>query len=132
MTVNQIRVRLGSLVKRLFTEEFSKRYRMIASQAPASSLPSMHAQYSDDADSFIELAALHIKSRRMLNNLVRASNPLVLTIVYARYMGITEYLQSADQSAERSVSAKDRYFFTELFIDLWRDIYIDSIGKPVR
>ncbi len=124
MTINQTRQKLGRLVEPIFSlNVFQNTYSMIASQVKSTnlSLATVH-QYSENVNSLVAVMAEHLGDEHMLYNIVMASNPLVIYALFARYHAITQYLVAADQSHERFAPTRNRNFFIDVFIDLWREI----------
>lgn len=127
MTINQIRQKLGRIVGPLFTmPEFQQVYQMIHAQIAddEDEVAATIHHYADNVNSFVAVFGEHIGDSRMLYNIVKISNPLVIFSLFARYHLITQYLMAEDQSKERKVPTYNREFLTEIFVDLWDEINV--------
>lgn len=122
MTTQKARGKLGGIMEKMATYQFSEKYKMIQSQILPQSIPDTLSAYSDAADAYIVLASKHAREPVMLDFLSLCANPLVVFVVYARYHRLTQMFMSSDQKKEWDFSTKTADFLTDVLIDEWRSL----------
>lgn len=132
MTINQLRCKLGKILKPVFTEDFSRKYSMIAAQDTPGSIDRILFGYKDDIDAYIHLAEHLSSSNDMLRFLAMSANPLVVYGVFIRYHFLTQLFISMDQSSMCSFVSDESTILTDVLIGKWEDVLRQYQCKSVE
>ena len=120
MTVNAVRVRLGKLVEKMFTQEFRDVY--------AASVPKMEKDagkhllhYLDKSDAYIRTIAMSLDNAELIEAINRSIDKTtfapVVFCVGLRYHLLTCTLMEEPQDKELDVPESDESFFVHMLID---------------
>lgn len=120
MTTLKVREKLGGIMDKITTYQFSEKYKMIQSQMIPEALSGTLSTYSDAADAYIVLASRHTREPVMLDFLSLCANPLVVFVVYIRYHRLTQMFMNSEPRKEWDFSTKSDVFLTDVLIDEWR------------
>ena len=131
MTVNAVRVRLGKIVTKVFTESFAELYEMIAAQFDdpdkIADVITAHLIYSD---AYIDVMSEELQSpRAKLEKINSFTHPLVIFCIGTRYHWITQDLIRRDQKEKVIMPSDDKSFFREMLITYWKSLFPDLAGR---
>jgi transcriptional antiterminator Rof (Rho-off) len=124
MTINEVRVRLGKIVTKVFTESFAEVYEMMSDQLEdADKVAGVISDYLRFADAYIEVMSGEIQSpREKLDKINSFTHPLIIFSVFMRYHLVTQDLISRDQKEKVIMPGDDKGFFRELLITYWESL----------
>ncbi len=131
MTVKEVRVRLGRIVAKVFTESFTELYEMIAAQFDDSEkiadIITAHLMY---ADAYIDVMSEELLSPHdKLEKINSFAHPLVVFSVGVRYHWITMDLIKRNQKEKVIMPSDDKSFFREMLITYWKSLFPELAGR---
>ena len=132
LTINQLRSKLGAILKPVFTEDFSRKYSMIAAQDTPGSIDKILFGYKDDIDAYIRLAEYLTGSNDMLHLLAMSANPLVVYGVFIRYHFLTQLFISMEQSSPCTFVSDESTILTDVLIGKWEDVLRQNQYKHIE
>lgn len=115
LTVNQIRVRLGSLVQKMITPDFHETYEMMAPQLKNHAEESV-IRFLEASDAYLKVIANHLTEPEQIEAINKFVYPPVVFCVGLRYHLLTCELVEDDQNKLIVVPDDDEAFFKHMMI----------------
>lgn len=117
-TVNEVRIRLGNLMSKVFDEIFTNKYEFIASRAKDNAAEILH-YYKDHTDQYATMLSekIHFKSKVTIIN--QKADPFVVFTFFMRYHFVTSHFVESNQQQVLDFPESDTAFIQEIFIRYW-------------
>jgi len=116
MTINSIRVRLGSLVEKMCTDDFCRIYEDNVSFYEKDA-KKVVISYLSESDAYIRMIAKSLNKADVIDAINRNLSPAIVFCVGLRYHLLSSQLMQADQENNLEVPAADEDFFAYMLID---------------
>lgn len=120
-TVNEVRVKLGKLVEKIFTEDFKIKYESTANQFEDIAHEIM-CQEQSNTDIYALLVSKNINSKDFLVNINKIVSPFIVFTFFMRYHFVTCHFIENEQNKMISFPDNDSDFLREIFINYWPSI----------
>ena len=117
-TVNDIRKRLGTMMKPILTDEFDAKYQSVHPSDPIA----LGFEYDAETDRFVKTISEHVHDESFVNEMVKSAKPEVVFTFFLRYHTLTTALCSRNQNLPANVPEKDEQFFEVLLTQLWKAV----------
>lgn len=128
ITINQVRVRLGKIMERVFTPSFHDVYEDIAEQmgGDVEKLMAIINSHADTIDAYVHVLSEHLLDTNTIERINCFVHPLVAYGFYNRYYILSRCLMEKNQEELLMVAAPEKDFFTDILISYWRDNCLES------
>lgn len=120
--VSQIRTRLGSIMKKIYTNDFVAIYDSINALTRENFIKKV-PDIINDTDAFIVLLSNCLDEPLTLRHLIQEIDPLILFSVVIRYHLMTNFFISINQNRVFLMRESDKDFLLDSLIRIFRDDY---------
>ncbi len=115
-TVNEIRVRLGKIMKNILCEEIQDIYSQVSTDKPEEIM----LNYSKETDMLITELSNHLYQQEYWISTITSKKPEVFFTLFMRYHLLSNYLINHDQQSPANMPVDDKQFFKIMLTEFWK------------